>query len=421
MNKRTIILLTKTFPYGHKEVYIAHELPYLASKFNKVIIIPYDEYHYDEKNSRTIPNNCEVFKAFNIISKGYGKKHKIRREFTVWKAILSTIASEREWQLHLKHWNTLIIRLRYLYDIAYALNGKLQGQLTEPDKIIFYNYWLHYGVFISHFYKNFHTKTHIIARSHSLDLYHKDWEQIFFNGEKKFLPFETFKIKHTDTIYAISRHGFNHLCSKFPSHNKKFKIAYLGVEDSAVVPIQGYSKKPIIVSCSSIQELKRVYLIPELLSNLKIDFEWHHFGSAVNKLAEEKVLNQIRQFNINDKCFLHGETKNDAILEFYKTKSPELFINLSTAEGLPVSIMEAYSYAIPALATNIVAVPEIVNSENGFLVDVNFISSEIGLLINNFLHSPTTIYQKRINARKTFLKYFNAKKNYKLFLSSIED
>jgi len=47
-------------------------------------------------------------------------------------------------------------------------------------------------------------------------------------------------------------------------------------------------------------------------------------------------------------------------------------MNLSETEGIPVSIMEAQSAGVPILATNLGGTSEIVNNENGFLVEKDF-------------------------------------------------
>lgn len=49
----------------------------------------------------------------------------------------------------------------------------------------------------------------------------------------------------------------------------------------------------------------------------------------------------------------------------------DLFVNMSLSEGIPVSIMEAISFGIPIIATNVGGNAEIVNDETGVLIPVN--------------------------------------------------
>jgi glycosyltransferase involved in cell wall biosynthesis len=57
---------------------------------------------------------------------------------------------------------------------------------------------------------------------------------------------------------------------------------------------------------------------------------------------------------------------------------------LSLAEGIPVALMEAASFGITMLATSTVGNPEIVNEENGFLIDINFDSQVIATKLDNY-------------------------------------
>ena len=46
----------------------------------------------------------------------------------------------------------------------------------------------------------------------------------------------------------------------------------------------------------------------------------------------------------------------------------DIFINVSSSEGLPVAIMEAISFDIPIIATNVGGTSEIVTPETGILI-----------------------------------------------------
>ena len=60
---------------------------------------------------------------------------------------------------------------------------------------------------------------------------------------------------------------------------------------------------------------------------------------------------------------LLGKVNNNDILNFYSITPVNLFINLSESEGIPVSIMEAISFSIPIIATDVGGVSEIVTEE----------------------------------------------------------
>jgi glycosyltransferase involved in cell wall biosynthesis len=89
----------------------------------------------------------------------------------------------------------------------------------------------------------------------------------------------------------------------------------------------------------------------------------------ISTLANNKLNSK---YNISFQ--LMGNVKNEEIQKYYSLNQVDLFINVSEYEGIPISIMEAMAYGIPCLATNVGGVREIVNDDNGFLLnkDTNY-------------------------------------------------
>ncbi|NMC40567.1 MAG: glycosyltransferase, partial [Bacteroidales bacterium] len=77
------------------------------------------------------------------------------------------------------------------------------------------------------------------------------------------------------------------------------------------------------------------------------------------------------------------------------------FINVSSSEGVPVSVMEALSFGIPVIATDAGGTSEIVNNTNGRLIPVDFDPKDLAAIIENLVHDEK--YQGyRHNARKSW-------------------
>ena len=91
------------------------------------------------------------------------------------------------------------------------------------------------------------------------------------------------------------------------------------------------------------------------------------------------------QLNSNIDFRITGWITKIEIFNLYKFEKPNLFLNLSTSEGLAVSIMEACSFGIPIIATNVGGTPELVDY-NGVLVDKNITPSELAELIIDYAH-----------------------------------
>jgi glycosyltransferase involved in cell wall biosynthesis len=79
--------------------------------------------------------------------------------------------------------------------------------------------------------------------------------------------------------------------------------------------------------------------------------------------------------------------------------------------------MEAMSYGIPCVGTNVGGVIEIVNNENGFLFEVNFKSDSLAKTIVDFAFKSKLDRLKFIeNSLITFENRFQLDVNIKLFI-----
>ena len=108
-------------------------------------------------------------------------------------------------------------------------------------------------------------------------------------------------------------------------------------------------------------------------------------------------------------------------LEFYKKQKADVFINVSTTEGLPVSMMEAISYSIPVIATKVGGVGEIVkDGYNGLLIDPDFTDEALAEKIKDFaLLQKEERLAMRKNARSFWEENFDARKNCTDFVKEI--
>lgn len=205
----------------------------------------------------------------------------------------------------------------------------------------------------------------LMARSHRGDTYEGEL------GVRN-LWLRHYQFRSIDVLHPISKHGEKFLHTLYPMYADKISYRYLGSIRHFDPQLEKTtdSTKKIFVSCSWINNKKNVHLIPELLSNLNFDFHWFHFGSGPEKW-EQKLNDAIDRYGIKNRVTLMGNTPNIEIQRFYSSNFVDVFISLSSTEGVPVSFMEAISYGIPVFATDVGGNREIINDENGVLVELN--------------------------------------------------
>ena len=195
-----------------------------------------------------------------------------------------------------------------------------------------------------------------------------------------FFPFRYFQAKQIKKVIAISENGRDHLLKVSPQFTHKVEVNRLGVLHHGINP-NNSDVEFVLVSCSSFQSYKRVHLILEIVKKIDFKIKWIHFGDSEERKLVEKTFKDI-PFNVT--IDLMGYVSNTSLMEFYRKNHVDLFINVSETEGIPVSIMEAMSFGIPCIATNVGGVNEIVNNTNGFLVKKYFNTDQVAEFIINY-------------------------------------
>jgi glycosyltransferase involved in cell wall biosynthesis len=417
---RTIVLLTKLYPLSNKESYLNNEVDLITKSFDKVILIPVDAYKNTTSDNEIVnQSSCELFVINKQISK-LSVRNLFLKNWRCLKILIYEIFTNREGYNHLRHFIFSFTYVKICYNQAFELNNKLNYK--DHSEIIIYSYWLHKSAVTGALYKKyFNPQASLVSRAHSSDLYHKDWNKIIDLEKEAFMPFEKFKIDNCDKIYSISSHGLNHLKTTFPYCAQKFKLGKLGVLDPLTTNNLVDFNFFRIATCSGITPNKRMYRMPEILSHLSdLNIQWVHMGSA-NENNLKRLQLEIEKYKVQNMCVLKGWTDNPQVIEYYKNNQVNVFINLSKAEGVPVSIMEAFSFGIPAIATDTVGNPEIVDESCGFVLPIEFEAKEVSLIIRELFADKEEQIKLRKAAKNKFLMEYEATSNYLKFYREIAE
>lgn len=270
---------------------------------------------------------------------------------------------------------------------------------------------MHASAFVACLLKKKYTEIiKVITRCHRFDLYE-------YHSTDEYIPMRNFIYKNIDEIHSISIDGIEYLTSKEPSLKNKLILSRLGTKDHGF--ISHIKNKPLkLVSCSWIRPVKRVDLIIDALAECDITLEWTHFGNGedFNKLIDKA--NNLRKNNI--KIILPGSKCNEEVINAYKENKYDVFINVSSSEGIPVSIMEAMSMGMIIIATAVGGTPEVVDKTNGFLLDPNFSNKELIDILNFINNMDEKEYVKmKLSSRNKWEKSFSADRNYASFYSHL--
>lgn len=174
-----------------------------------------------------------------------------------------------------------------------------------------------------------------------------------------------FKLKRLDAVYFIADEMRKIYINALPRwihySSDKLKIRYLGSQKKYAPVVRDNTDAFTLCSCSGVNALKRVDLIVEALTLWKgRKIHWIHIGDGelMDEIRQRAVKSLSEKDNV-EYTFM-GKLENRDVQKFYAEHNVDLFLNVSSSEGLPISIMEAMSYGIPVLATDVGATSEIV-------------------------------------------------------------
>lgn len=402
------VLITMQYPFLSGETFLENEIGYLADSFDEVIILALNVAQASVP-TRSLPSNVKSF--------GLGNP-KAKWKYIVFSAygLLNLSEEERE--------EFLSVGLKQKAVCLYA-TGRSNFSLERAKNIlksaidwrdvsncVFYSYWFAdqalLAVKLARYFNVIGCKK-IVSRGHRYDLYSE-------RNSLNFLPYRKLLLREIDLIAPCSDDGTKYLNTKYPGYENKIATFRLGTRDYGVSSSRKENDKIHIVSCSNIIPLKRVDLIAEAVAEVSKSrsVHWTCFGDGVEL---DRLKSLVERLQLSADTDFKGRVQNTEVFEFYKGNYVDVFINASTSEGLPVSIMEAMSFGIPCVATDVGGSGELVNNADGCLLPVECTPSEIASAVLNVVNRGESV---RIKARETWQSLVSCK-NYEDWVNVLTD
>jgi glycosyltransferase involved in cell wall biosynthesis len=412
---KTLVFITSQFPFGTSESFVATELPFLTPNFEKIIIIAQNT---SSEIKRVIPDNIDVVR-YNPSTSAKGFLYIPVLFILNSNEIISMLKDEIDFRLSIGDKFTIRKFLFLFKKIikAFQLRDFITKKLAEKkinESVVFYSYWLKTG---AHAISLLNYRNSIkIARGHGSDIYEE-------KTETGYLPLLKFSALKLDAIFFISKQGKEYFIQKTKVDSPGFHLSYLGVEKPVLKDVNSIkSGKFVIVSCSNIVALKRIDLIIDALeiTNTVKDLLWIHFGDGVLKSELENYAEKkLGQLPGKSYRFM-GHYHHEDLIKYYTANHIDLFLNTSSTEGVPVSIMEAQSFSMPVIATDTGGLKEIVSEGTGWLMPVDFRPIDLASLIEYYAALPLVETDTiRMNAYMNWTINFNAAINYSEFIMRV--
>ncbi len=411
--KNCLILLTNSYPYSSEESFLEPEMPYLAKEFDKIIILAIG-LGKDAKKTRETPENAD---CYNI-----GKTSKrVSRMLSLLKgAVNSVLPSDTPKDDEAKDDFKKRIFCEYFYargEREFSLCKEVleKYDFSEYDSVTVYSYWFFatalVGCKVRDLISSSCKNIKFVSRAHRYDIYR-------YANSLGYLPLRKYLLDRVDSVHPCSIDGEKYMVEQFPCFSDKIKCRYLGTADDGISEMNDDCFH--IVSCSRLVEFKRVDRIAAALSLLEGEgkIRWTHIGDGETMQKVKAVCDEKLGFmEVN----LMGQILNQQVKDFYKRERIDLLVNVSTTEGLPVSMMEVISCSVPVVATDVGGVGEIIkDGHNGLLVSPDFTDEELATKIKEIINSSK---EERINMRRNARNFweenFDAQKNFSQFAKEI--
>lgn len=405
-----LVLLTSSFPYEGGEQFLESEVQYWENtKFDNVYIMPYQA----KGSIRSYPKKIKVIEPI------YKKSKANYALLSLFSPIYHKDLLFIKENSHFKHW-PLNIKSAL---ITTALTLRVKDTLAESLKtligdITVYSYWNDASFYAACELKREGVVKHVISRAHRFDIY----ENMRTNN---YMPLKRQFAGDFDKVCLLSENALDYYSNTYGADSKYLDVGRLGVSIPLKQPdVKLVKNKVKILSlsyCVPVKQIDKIMVAiaayAKLNSNLIV--EWTHIGDGPLYHELKNESSKLSEMQSNLEISFLGNLPNSEVISYLAENYFDVFINASKSEGIPVSIMEAMSYGIPAIAPNVGEISDLVNDSNGYLLPNSFVTDDIIDGINMIiLENKNRDY--RINAKSWVEKYFNSSVNYPLFVSQVE-
>lgn len=251
--------------------------------------------------------------------------------------------------------------------------------------------------------------TAIVSRAHRGDIYSEPlgWP---------LLPLQERCAAAADLIAVISQDGKDYLQSKFPGLTD-IEVHYLGTGDPGTLSPRSTDGVLRVWSISNLVDVKRVPLIAAAVRLVAADqlVQWTHVGAGPE---HDLVLAEVSGNHPNLQVEMLGAVPHGEVLERLRQGPVDAFCNASTSEGVPVSLMEALALGIPAVATDVGGVSEIVRAPQDILLPATASARDFAEAIRRVVTLPTDFADVR---RELWRRRFDGDANAAAFAARLVD
>lgn len=408
--KKLLIIFVNRFPFYNSEPFLEKEHLYYKEQFDKVLLVT--NCKKGDKPTRTISDSrIEIIEDYTMSGDIKSILQALPLTLTdsiFYKELLNLLRYKKVSPKAL--YDTFVLSL--CANHRALLVSKYLKKHPEYKPGIIYSTWLQIPAYAAILLnRRLNNKCYTISRAHGFDVYSE-------RHKTGYIPYHHRLYVELDEISTISSDGKKYLENKYGNFNKVV-VRRLGASDLNKINPDIDRDCIRLVSCSRVIPLKRLEKIADALGQIKDrPIHWTHLGGGDG--LKKLITYTQKKVGENVTVDFTGNISNNQVYETYSTVPFHAFLNVSESEGIPVSIMEAMSFGIPVIATDVGGTAELVDCECGFLLNADFSDDELIEAIKGIPAMPENEYLLlRRNARTKFENEYSASTNYSKFVEHL--
>lgn len=397
-----LLFLTSLFPYTPGEEFLEDELPILADVFERITIVPIHLASREEK--RPVAGNVCV--RTDLTREAKRRHRALTHGFRQRVRQLRTLLTPSLLRESLHCFPCPPFSLLSYKEYASTLADTIADALHLSSIDVVYSFWCMQGALAAAILKRRSPHLTAVSRAHGFDLYPGRLGMLH-------LPFRSLTISGLDRVFTSSQIGMRFLQQEVPFCKERIETRYLGASNQEVPARPSMDGILRIVSCARVVPVKRLHLIVKTLQRVQRRVEWTHIGGGTGL---QNLQNMATRLPPNITARFTGHIAHTDVLEFYRHHPVDVFYTVSRHEGLSVSLLEAFSFGIPAIATTVGGHVEIMGTHNGWLLPKNFNIDEAARIIDTLDLRDSG---RRRAAEQTQREKFSASTNYRSFAEEL--
>lgn len=405
--KMTVLLFTQWFPYNkfQEQSFLAEELLHLREHFEDVIIVP--KIAHGELYDLPEGIQCDTSLSERLAQ-------------ISWRTKLRLLFS-------LKFLREIFVYAHQPLKIRYALakglaaytyrDWMIEKYAGHSNPLIFYTFWMDSQTVGALMSKSQLKNVKVASRCHNFDIYG--------NADNNFyVPYFHYAYPKLDAVFPDSDQGAQYLKEHVPGIHLKSGI--MGVSDPGQLNEGSNDGVFRILSCAYVVERKRVDLFANALRYVQEKYpeyriEWFHIGEGPLFEKLQEIVDQLQGGFI--RVQLLGNMDHAAMMDFYRATPLDLFVNTSTHEGTPVSLMEAISFGVPLMVSDCGGNHRMADLGGGWHFPVE--SDEEGIAeklkeVMDILSDGEARKLAKEKAREVWNQHYNSERNYTLFCEQLK-